>query len=104
MTEARREIGGGAWVEFRPSGYPFKLKKLLKEAGDDDKILEIVVPYVVACNLLLVADDGSQAWLTDPSKIVENLDRMDEQSAAGIIWKFYEFRGERIREPLAKNT
>ena len=101
MANVRRVLAGdeSAWVDFKANGYPFKLRRELKGAVTDEKVLEIIARYVVACNIPTV--DG--ATLTS-FPTVETLDLVDEKYALDIIWKFYEFRGERVREPLTKNT
>ena len=96
MAEIRRIVGeNGDWVEFKPSGYPFKLRKQL-QGNDDETVLGIILPYVTAFNL--TQTDGTKV------ETLDNLSDVDEQTVVNIIWKFYEFRGDRQREPLSKNN
>lgn len=99
MADARREIGDGAWVEFKASGYPYKLKKQLREASDDEAVLQIILPYIVACSLPTV-DGNVVASVSGTDDLVD----VDETIVSQVIWKFYDFRGERLREPLTKNN
>jgi len=100
MVNVRRVLIGdeSVWVEFKAAGYPFKLRKQLKEANDDESILNIIASFVTACRLPTL--DGET--LNSLSK-AEELANVDEQITADIIWKFYDFRAERVREPLSKN-
>lgn len=100
MANVRRILAGNndAWVEFKPSGYPFKLRRQLKEASDDEAVLTIILPFVVNCQI--PREDGT--FITG-YPILDNLMEIDEQLVSDIIWKFYDFRGERLREPLSKN-
>ena len=42
---------GSAWVLFRPSGYPFKLKKQLNEAITDEQLINLIRPYILGIHL-----------------------------------------------------
>ncbi len=99
MANVHRILGDNeAWVEFKASGYPFSLRKQLKEAGDDEAVIEIICKYVDSCELPTL--DGKK--LTSFSTKAD-LQNVDEKLVADIIWKFYDFRAERLREPLGKN-
>ena len=100
MANVRRLLSGdeSAWVDFKANGYPFKLRRELREAGTDELILGIISRYVTACSIPTIGG----GVLTD-FPTVETLDEVDEKYVLDIIWKFYEFRGERVREPLTKN-
>ncbi len=99
MTETRREVGENAWVEFKATGYPFSLRKKLAEAKDDTAVLEIVLGYIVALDLPTL--DGKRLTIAHS---IDDLANVDEQICVNIIWKFYDFRADRQREPLPKNS
>ena len=99
MANVHRVLGDNeAWVEFKPSGYPFSLRKQLKEAGDDESVIEIICKYVASCELPTL--DGK---MLNSFSNKADLQNVDEKLVADIIWKFYDFRAERLREPLGKN-
>ena len=99
MTELRRTVGGGEdWVEFKPSGYPFKLRKQL-QGNDDEAVLGIVLPFVTGCSLTRA--DGTKL---EKIESIEDVADVDEKTVTDIIWRFYEFRADRMREPLPKNS
>ena len=100
MANIRRVLSGdeNAWVEFRASGYPFKLRQQLREATNDEEILAIIIPYIEACSI-----PSNGTTLASIGKIEDLLD-VEEVVVSDIIWKFYDFRAERLREPLTKNN
>lgn len=100
MSNVRRKLGDNdEWIEFKASGYPFSLRRQLREAGDDEAIIDLIAKYVVACNLPTL-DGGLLTFFGNKS----DLENVDEAIVANIIYRFYDFRAERLREPLSKNN
>ena len=101
MADNRRNLNedGSAWVLFKPSNYPFKLRKLLREASNDEEVLAIILPYIL--NIHLPTVDGS---VINKLNTVDDLEVVDEPVAAQIVFQFYEFRGERNYSPIPKNS
>ena len=101
MANVRRVLAGNEsyWVEFKESGYPFKLRRQLKDAGDDESVLAIIIPYITGCSL--PKSDGTTLTKVES---IDSLLEIEEVLVSDIIWKFYDFRGERLREPLSKNN
>lgn len=100
MANPHRIIGDeNSWVEFKAQGYPFRLRKDLHEASDDEAVLKLVIPYIVACNISKI-DGGTLTKIES----IDDLYSIDEKLALNIIWSFYDFRAERQREPLPKGT
>lgn len=98
MANPHRTLGEDSiWVEFKDSGYPFKLRKDLQKASNDEETLTLVIPYVVRCHIPTV--DG--VWLEKINSF-DDLLEVDERIAINIFLAFFEFRGERQREPLPK--
>ena len=99
MANVRRVVGDHeAWVEFKPSGYPFSLRKQLRDATDDEAVIDIIAKYVESCELPLIDGGKLTSFATKA-----DLQNVDEKIVMDIVWKFYDFRAERLREPLAKN-
>ena len=101
MTDIKRLLSedGEAWVVFKPSGYPFKLRKQLREANNDEAGLALVLPYVVSIHIPTIS--GS---VLEKLTMVDDLADVEEKTAAQIIYQFYEFRGERNYAPIPKNS
>lgn len=101
MAETHRILGENAWVEFKSSGYPFKLRRELKETKDDAELLTLISKYVDRCHLPSLVE-GNVA-ITHFSSFAD-LEEVDERFTTQLIWQFYDFRTERINEPLPKNS
>lgn len=99
MANTHRDLGDDAWVEFKSSGYPFKLRKQLKEARDDESVIAILVPFIDKCHIPVIGGDA----LTKITGI-DDLADVEEKITAQLIYAFYDFRGERLSEPIAKNN
>ena len=101
MADNKRIFNGNenTWVEFKKSGYPFKLSRQLKDSNKENEILDIVLGYVTACHIPTLDD----AWL-DAVATKDALDNVDEQLVVWVIREFYEFRQERMYSPLALPT
>ena len=102
MAETHRILGDNAWVEFKESGYPFSLRRKLKEAIDDEALIAIIAPYVSACHLPKVNGSLDSPVISIGS--VDDLAQIDERLTTKLIWEFYDFRAERVREPVSKNN
>ena len=99
MADARRVLDGdNVWVEFRNSGYPFKLQRLLKEAREEGVLLDLIVPYIQSCHLPMTNGEA-----LDHITVSDDLAEVDEQTVAQLIKEFYAFRSERMYGPLSKN-
>ena len=90
---------GTAWVLFRPSGYPYKLRRELRDARDDEKVLEIMIPHILGLNLPTI----SGGTVTKLNKVDDLLD-VDEAISYQLVIQFFEFRGERNTSPVPKNS
>lgn len=95
MAETHRSLGDNAWVEFKNSGYPFKLQRQLKEAREDVAVLSLIIPYVEKCHLPM-ASGGTLETMSNAS----DLDEIDEAAIVQLIKEFYAFRQERMYSPL----
>jgi len=99
MADSHRKLDGDAWVEFKPSGYPYKLGRQLRETRQEGDVLTIIASYVIACHLPKL--DG--AWL-DKAEKADDFDDVDEQVVIGVIRAFYDFRQERMYAPASPNS
>ena len=91
ITGPRRSLGDDAWIEFKTSGYSFGLQRKLREERNDQKVLELIRPFIIACRLPMV--DGQ--WL-DGIVSVEDFDAIDEMVIVQVIKEFYAYRAERM--------
>lgn len=91
---------GSAWVLFKPNGYPFRLRKQLREASRDEEVLEIMIPYILGLHLPKTSGDGAVNKLNS----VDDIEEVDEAVATQLVMQFYEFRGERNMAPVPKNS
>ena len=104
MTETHRVLGdgtesGSCWVEFKSSGYPFKLQRQLKEARDDVSVISLIVPFVQTCHLPTVTGGVLTTVLS-----IDDLSEVDEATVVLLIKEFYAFRQERMYSPLSPNA
>lgn len=99
MANTHRDLGDGAWVEFKASGYPFKLRKQLKAATDDESVIDILVPFIEKCSIPVIGGETLER-ITG----IDDLANVEEKTTAQLIYAFYDFRGERLSEPIAKNN
>lgn len=99
MADTKRKLGDAGWIEFKASGYPFGLRRKLQDATDDAAVIEIIKSHIVSASIPTL--DGQTL---DVIRSVEDLANVEERLVAEIIFQFYEFRGERNREPLPKGT
>lgn len=90
---------GSAWVLFKPSGYPFRLRKQLRDATNDEQVLTIMLPYILGIHLP-TTDGGEVTKLSS----IDDLENIDEAVATQLVMQFYEFRGERNMAPVPKNS
>ena len=90
---------GSAWVLFRPSSYPFSLRRTLRDATNDEAVLDIMLPYIVGLHLPTL-DGGTITKLVSR----EELDNVDEALPYQLVMQFYEFRNERNTSPVPKNS
>lgn len=97
MADTKRKLGDKAWVEFKATGYPFKLKRMLREAPSDNEVIELIAPFIVACEVPAI--DGTTVTSI---KSLADLENIEERVVAELIYEFYNFRGERLGEPLPK--
>lgn len=102
MADNKKVLNGdeNIWVVFKTSGYPFRLSRQLKEATRENEILDTILPYIIACKLPRV--DGTLLESETLSN-KELLDEVDEQIVVAIIRAFYEFRQERMYQPVSPN-
>lgn len=98
MAETHRIVGDNAWVDFKAEGYPFSLRKKLNDTREDEKAIELILPYITGCWLPVI---GSADPVTLPHSL-SDLDGVDEGVVVNVIRQFYAFRNERLREPLPK--
>ena len=101
MTNNKRLLNedGSAWVLFRPSGYPYKLRRQLRDAKDDEAVLGLLLPYIVGIHLPTV--DGMEITKLN---VVDDLADVDESISYQLVIQFFEFRGERNTSPVPKNS
>lgn len=99
MADNHRVLNdSGDWVEFKPNGYPYSLRKKLREVFTDEDTFPLMLPFVVSCSIKTL--DGGDPITTLTS--LDQLDRVEEVTATNIIRTFYAFRNERMQEPLPK--
>ena len=99
MANVHREVGDNAWVEFKATGYPYKLQRQIRDEQSDAKVLELIVPFIVACHLPKV--DGN---FTEIVIDTSNLDEVEDSAVIGIIREFFAFRQERLFSPVSPNS
>ena len=90
---------GSAWVLFRPTNYPFKLRKQMRDANNDEDALQIMLPYILGVNLPTLSGGTVNKLAT-----MDDLADVDEQIITQILIEFYKFRGERNLEVVPKNS
>ena len=99
MANVHREVGDNAWVEFKASGYPYKLQRQIREERGDENTLRLILPYIVGCSLPQTGG-GTIESVTS----VEDLDEVEEAAVIGIIREFFNFRQERLFNPVTPNS
>jgi len=90
---------GSAWVLFKPAGYPFSLRRTLRDAKNDEAVLDVMLPYILGIHLPTI-DGGVITKLL----LRDELENVDEAIAYQLVFQFYEFRGERNTQPVPKNS
>lgn len=84
------------WVEFKQSGYPFKLSRTLDKSKDATETIRIILGYVTAWNMTDV--DGAMVELPDRGgRTPEILDNVDEALTTWFVKAFYENRADIIK-------
>ena len=100
MANVHREVGDNAWVEFKASGYPYKLQRQIREERGDENTLRLILPYITDCHLPKADGNGYTEGLITP----EDLDEVEEAAVIGIIREFFTFRQERLFNPVTPNS
>ena len=100
MANVHRQLDGeNVWVEFKDKGYPYSLQRRIREERDDEKTLEIIAPYIVACRLPKA--DGS---VLETISVATDLFEVEEDVVVKVIREFFVFRQERMYNPVAPNS
>ena len=75
------------WVQFKTSGYPFKLRRAWDEAKTDEATLAVILPYITAWNLTDV--DGQPVEL--PPVAERTVGLVETIEDALLMWLIREF-------------
>jgi len=79
-----------AWVKFKLTGYPFKLRRQIDDAANDREVMLLILPRIEAWS---VVDAGGQA-LPEPAECLAQPELLDELEDALLYWivrVFYDF-------------
>lgn len=87
-----------AWVRFKLTGYPFKLRRQIDEAANDSEIMQLILPRVEAW---LVNDAAGNA-MPAPVECLAEPEKLGELEDALLYWLvrvFYNFWRVRLVTP-----
>lgn len=87
-----------AWVQFKTTGYPFKLRRQWEEAKNDAEVLALVLPRVERWSI--TGANGEP--LADPQACLADLHLLDELEEALLMWLtrcFWDFWRVKLLQP-----